>query len=385
VVSWYRGPLVPYAVPRRANVPVWSADASLRLDPGSGMLDASYAAAWQLGRLIALQNEEYCSALLTWKRGARRDTIQRMEQDILLHRWGTDGGVAMQAEATTFLKGDGLKLVQGEPVELPVPKLGAAPQPLSQRLRDPASIAESLTAKAGLPDRVSVLLERLARLEGVPFHYLVADESMLPPESVRFFRVDQNWIDYLVDGAFSPGRICSADYAFDDAWMRKVPPPTSGTQPGSTGVLLRSRVVPGWPGLEVTAEPAERGKAVTLVRRDRVAPDVLLLLYDGDVGRVQFHEPPEALHFGFDAGKSSDDLAAFTRALRDAAAKKQRVLLPLRFPEATGPEKGRTVVAVDKLVGDIHANVSIRPFSPAEFALQMVEGVGSVSFLPRMR
>ena len=46
----------------------------------------------------------------------------------------------------------------------------------------------------------------LAMLEGVPFNYLVPDERMLPPESIRFFHVDQDWIDALIDGAFSIGR-----------------------------------------------------------------------------------------------------------------------------------------------------------------------------------
>ena len=42
-------------------------------------------------------------------------------------------------------------------------------------------------------------------LINVPVHYLLTDPSHLPDESLRFFYVDQNWINALVDGALSLG------------------------------------------------------------------------------------------------------------------------------------------------------------------------------------
>jgi hypothetical protein len=47
-------------------------------------------------------------------------------------------------------------------------------------------------------------------LHGVPFNYLVPDEGMPSPESIRFFYLDMNWVDALLDGAFSIGRNLSA-------------------------------------------------------------------------------------------------------------------------------------------------------------------------------
>lgn len=35
---------------------------------------------------------------------------------------------------------------------------------------------------------------------------MVADEAMLPPESIRFFYLDNSWLDALIDGAFGIGR-----------------------------------------------------------------------------------------------------------------------------------------------------------------------------------
>jgi len=64
-VSWYRGPLVPlgYGEPGQTQKLVSCADELLRYDPRTGLLDVTYAAAWQLGRLLALQNQSFALAL----------------------------------------------------------------------------------------------------------------------------------------------------------------------------------------------------------------------------------------------------------------------------------------------------------------------------------
>jgi hypothetical protein len=64
-VSWYRGPLVPliYDKPKQVQEPVSCSDELLRYDPDTGLFDVTYAAAWQLGRLLALQNQSFALAL----------------------------------------------------------------------------------------------------------------------------------------------------------------------------------------------------------------------------------------------------------------------------------------------------------------------------------
>ena len=62
--SWYRGPLVPTeaskSVPVRTSAD--SPDELLRYDRETGMFDVSLAAAWQLGRLLALADAELLGA-----------------------------------------------------------------------------------------------------------------------------------------------------------------------------------------------------------------------------------------------------------------------------------------------------------------------------------
>ena len=72
-VSWYRGPLVPlryHELETYTHLP--SADAALRYDYQTGLLDASYAAAWQLGRLLALQNTHFAKSLYRYRNQERR-------------------------------------------------------------------------------------------------------------------------------------------------------------------------------------------------------------------------------------------------------------------------------------------------------------------------
>src|SRR5262249_40203685 len=99
-----------------------------------------------------------------------------------------------------------------------------------------------------LPDDLANWFRDLSLLRDVPFNYLVPDERMLPPESIRFFLLDPAWVDCLLDGAFSVGRVTSAAHAQDQAHEVS---PASNPHARVSGFLLHSDVVSGWPGLLV--------------------------------------------------------------------------------------------------------------------------------------
>lgn len=83
-VSWYRGPLVPYdTAPPALELPIASPDQVTIFDPTTGMLDVSYAAAWTLGRQLALQNTAFATALYDWKKGLTQDVVDAIELEIL--------------------------------------------------------------------------------------------------------------------------------------------------------------------------------------------------------------------------------------------------------------------------------------------------------------
>lgn len=92
-VSWYRGPFVPFEVPPTIFVrvpdggndtpPIQTADEAIRYEPETGMMDISYAAAWQLGRLLALQDKGFSVALTRWKRANTRTVFEKFERQVL--------------------------------------------------------------------------------------------------------------------------------------------------------------------------------------------------------------------------------------------------------------------------------------------------------------
>jgi hypothetical protein len=81
-VSWYRGPLVPlnYDKPQQIQEPVSCADEILHYDPDTGLFDVTYAAAWQLGRLLALQNHSFALALNRARKIIRQEAERQMRQ-----------------------------------------------------------------------------------------------------------------------------------------------------------------------------------------------------------------------------------------------------------------------------------------------------------------
>ena len=81
-VSWYRGPLVPlnYDKPAQVQEPVANADELLRYDPDTGLFDVTYAAAWQLGRLLALQNQGFALALNRTRSALRAKAARLMQR-----------------------------------------------------------------------------------------------------------------------------------------------------------------------------------------------------------------------------------------------------------------------------------------------------------------
>lgn len=83
-VSWYRGPLSPVDRARAGpDLPVSSPDQALIFDPTTGMFDASLAAAWTIGRLVALQDQSYATSLYGWKRGQANDVVDAVERQII--------------------------------------------------------------------------------------------------------------------------------------------------------------------------------------------------------------------------------------------------------------------------------------------------------------
>ncbi|TGE24334.1 hypothetical protein E5K00_03720 [Hymenobacter aquaticus] len=331
--AWYRGPLTPLLTqPQQLDAPFYTADAALIYDPAFGVFDVSLAAAWELGREVALADAHFAQRLLAFRRKAHRLT------DALYRRLTSDHFTANQIDqldATTTVQdtllglltpqlvqdigatADSSRLNATPPAATPTP----APDPIADTrafLADPAVLTQlqELTAEELAP--LAEWLAQLMLLYPVPFDNLVPDERILPVESLRFFYLDENWLRAALDGALSLGLDSSKQTFFTQvtknlvyeaarqalAVVRDV---LQGRQPGTapqpptiiSGFLLRSALVTGWPNLAVRAKD-KADTSLKILRLDHLATNVLFCLFDGVPHTVEFSEPQESLGFGVD-------------------------------------------------------------------------------------
>lgn len=77
-VAWYRGPLVPVGISKDNNGPYHTSDQARRVDPNTGLENLGYAAAFEIGRLMALADPRFALELLRWRRGGYRQVARRI-------------------------------------------------------------------------------------------------------------------------------------------------------------------------------------------------------------------------------------------------------------------------------------------------------------------
>ena len=342
--SWFHGPFVPTEERSRVRLPARSADELTRYDLEKGLFDVSYSVAWELGRLMALKDSKFSTALYHWKR-AHRHQLRGAEQAALPHH-------RHSARAAAHLPN------LDPPHEDPVP----------------------------VPEEIRKWFKDLAELKDVPFHHLVPDERLLPKESIRFFHVDSAWVDSLLDGAFSVGRVLDGDHSHDqDLHDNRHDGDTAVARNSHeilTGFLIRSEVVRGWPQLEIDAyaeiiegRKSSAGKPdLERLRMDRLSPNVLLCLFKGEVGTVDVHQQPEALHFGVDV--PDDGSEDYFKQLRTEEGTVEDLRVEVPFVSTT---RLIDIARLAELIRDKTAGSSA--FTSAEFALEMIEGVDKVRYL----
>jgi hypothetical protein len=74
---------VPFNIAGEIKIPVPGPDSVTRYNPDTGMFDVTYAAAWQLGRLLALQNSNFAETLYNWKRENVQSVISNFEAEMI--------------------------------------------------------------------------------------------------------------------------------------------------------------------------------------------------------------------------------------------------------------------------------------------------------------
>jgi hypothetical protein len=254
---------------------------------------------------------------------------------------------------------------------------------------------QSAEDDGAMPAELRNWLVQLRLLQSVPFAYLVPDTELLPEESIRWFYLDRRWTDALVMGALSVGTANSDDRTLLtgrypevrdelDREERQVRRPDdaqrlSGDGGPISGFLLRSRLVAGWPAMHVRAfsvDPDEADDArygeddprrIRLLRLERLAPAVLLCLFDGIPRVVHVEEPRQGIQFGFDSTLNGSAVTATLRP-RDAHFEYLDVP-PVKVPFR---DSGSGVVNIKALEQALPAATGGTSMDSAQYAMQLI-------------
>lgn len=427
--AWYRGPLTPVIaqpLPRPSdNYHFPSASSMMIYDKATGIFDQSYAAAWSLGQALALADGAFAQALMDYRRKSyaiisRLMTVLENAQEA--SKADLDQIIQSSVVRNAFRKlvnadlGNNLTaVINREPANgnaITPGKNGATSQnPVDLVNSFLAEPAVQLFLQEQVEDDLLPIAAWLANkqlLYNVPFDHLVPDQLALPVESLRFFYIDQNWLDSLVDGALSIGVQSSKDSflnvimrgVINDAVAAEIKVIRSrllGTATGDTekdskqealsGILIRSAVVAGWPGLVIKGFKGDykTGTELKLLRMDRLSSNVLLCLFLDIPDTIMLAEPQQGLCFGIEDGDIIN-----LRQLANPPGKPMGKTFPATGgfksfyrPVNTGP--GQHVLNINdgknSIVQTLQTNNYLNTtIGPAQFALEMVKAPEEISF-----
>jgi len=266
-ISWFHGPLVPpFKKWKGINVVnSTSGDDFLMYDANSKLLDVSYAAAWQLGRNLTLKNKAIAKTLYFW----RKSTEQKAKQQLLDHP-----SFNVATPQNNDNESDAVKAIKG-------------------------------------------WINELFQLKNIPFNYLFPHPSMLPEESLRFVRLDFNWMMALIEGVLSVGVNSSAIVqnlanGGSPKSITKIFYNESNSFKPLSGFVLRSKVVGDFPDLHIIARDGENLDAtddgMPLFINRKLGADIKLCLFQTDeigvvernklIKKIEVFTKPRGRHFG---------------------------------------------------------------------------------------
>jgi hypothetical protein len=209
-------------------------------------------------------------------------------------------------------------------------------------------------------------MRELRVLHRVPFQYLVPLEKMieagrrpdpsrdmLPLESIRFFFLDPEWVDHLVQGALSASAVGTREQdplaKMMAATRRRLDDqaPTTGFV---TGFLLRSVAVRRWPRMEVRF--LDGGKALTKLRQQRLSESVMIYMAEGRPDKVEIEEPDEGTQFGVEEVAGSGYQTELRKPEGD-------FFTPAKYAHVGLRPSTRRVVRVDRLQSEVRRELGL--------------------------
>ncbi|KAK5046260.1 hypothetical protein LTR84_008403 [Exophiala bonariae] len=398
--AFSRGPLVPGPVPHPIvnGLPDCSntSQGYQILDPETGLMDLSYSSAWQLGKILAISDTTFSSALMRFRSVVHNASVGQTQ---MTANNLPSSGTALDAILSTVST---LKTMSQGSTGSPNRIITGSDKPPVPILQDPAlkplllaNMRENAVANASAGSGpfaevynefnkqkgnntdwaviLSWICEKL-NLGGIPPQYLLPEPVFLPPESLRFFHIDDFWLDCLIDGALSVANHLESDddttrreiknilnkYLSDDVKRAGYPP-----QVPCYGFVIRSQLIKAMPDLRITVtwQAIKDDKGAKLA--DNRAPvcrwtkwdnETLLCLLDRDpqdLESIVLAQPPHQQRFslGSYVRKGSRD-----KGIKDLVEFDLRTLYTTDKPlwGTTDPKKDPSMATPDYPFGNTH-------------------------------
>ena len=233
-------------------------------------------------------------------------------------------------------------------------------------------IANYIKSENPFPETMINWLAELVLLHQVPFNNLIADEKLLPNESLRLFYLDKNWTNALLDGALSIGIHSERDILLQQAMNDIIRTETnkklvtdSTVQLGTiAGLIMRSSIVSNYKGLEIAGFEHD-GNPVKTLRIERLAANILFVLFDTVPTKVEIKAPSESQVLAI----VNNEIP--TRQIETEVGKFTGETVFLNDSHFRNKEK--RVLNIAALQQTLAQQLNKNELSPAEFGMQLIK------------
>jgi hypothetical protein len=340
-IAFFRGPLTPAPTPWKPSTKDdWPGSSNSGkdfqiLDRDLGVMDVTYSSAWQLGKLIAIQDTVFNSALLRFRslvhKAAASDT--RM----LVNGMKSSRSIIGNIENIVH----GIRDAESND-RSPARNILPTTDKVAPSLSSPAVAPTFRRAVIRAVDSLASAGEKLYNdynlgaannsdweiihnwisdklyLSDIPCHYLITDPSHLPSEALRFFYIDDAWLDCFIDGALS---VANHLEPVDDKVRRRIksvynvhlrntihPAPVKPPIP-RYGFILRSSLIKVMPDIKITVRcrklvgpnayvpDTSREPLIRLTRLDENTIFALLDCVPEEIWSIRLAQPPHQQRF----------------------------------------------------------------------------------------
>ncbi|MEM9548015.1 MAG: hypothetical protein AAGA77_18685 [Bacteroidota bacterium] len=369
--SWYRGPFFPNEGSTPANDSLdfkgfKRAANFMCYHQASQTLNLSHSAAFDLGKLLALSNESFRQAIVSARQRFRQTVRREMEmanskyiipnQEIdrardktslsdNFHSHAYDRLFQIQREGSTSDTHE-TDIRDGQKKRASHLTIESVHQSYNSKLDDGRLNEKATLFLEKIKDEVEVITSYLAKLSlfnFIPFNYLVPSVTFLPTDAIRFFYIDDKWVNTLIQGALLTGQQHSGDTIFNEVFTTTLYRqsqhkalnhrkkalginhltnlPTDSSPVVKAGFFIRSGFVNDFPGVSIHSD-------ANILRLEKIASGLLICLFDAIPTQLSIKE---ATVHGLQFGKSDQQQIiqnSYTSSAKAASdfTKEQQVL-----------------------------------------------------------